>query len=237
HSRGVFEELLARHEGCHEALFGLGRVCVLDRQYAEARGHLERAVELLQDDALYLAWLAWALLLLSSSQNLVRCTTLLARASWACREALRLAPQLVLALRCLVHLAAAMPVHIPGKAISGKCLAMQAAIAQPQEGLYVLGRTLLGDGARAAAGEAALRDCLAEVPIEGGAEAEVAAAIAVRRCLAQMPEAAADAVEAVEAAQAAAAAHGPTPRTVPGPGGAVAPGDGEPWDASVVSVN
>ena len=95
----MFEQLIARHEGCHEALFGQGRVCVLDRQHEEARGHLEKAVDRLRDGALYVAWLAWALLLLSSSQNLVRCTTLLAQASWACHEALRLAPQLVLALR------------------------------------------------------------------------------------------------------------------------------------------
>jgi len=181
HSRAIFEELLSKHEGCHEALFGIGRICVLEKRYEEAVVYLQDSVALLNTDPLYLSWLAWALLLLSPSQGLIARASYVSRARDCCHDALQLICDFALALRCLVHIAVS-PVSVGGGLPSSLSYAKQLALAHPVTGLGVLGRTLLEDKAQARIGVEGLRMYIAEVPVDSSGAEHMAASI-VRRCV------------------------------------------------------
>eukprot|EP00439_Symbiodinium_sp_Y106_P026535 s3280_g3.t1 len=103
HCRSVFENLVAKRSGCHEALFGLGRLLVLDCQFEEGLRCLEEACAL-RPDGLYLAWMGWALLLCAASQNFLQRPRTQQRARRCCEDALKASEDLPLALRCLANL-------------------------------------------------------------------------------------------------------------------------------------
>ncbi|CAK8996316.1 Hypothetical protein SCF082_LOCUS4735 [Durusdinium trenchii] len=102
HSFSVFENLAAKRE-CHEALFGQGRLLLLDGKSEEALALLEEANKS-SCDAGYLSWFAWALLLVSKDQSFYRRFSTQQRSNSCCKDALVLHPGFSLALRCLAHL-------------------------------------------------------------------------------------------------------------------------------------
>uniref|UniRef100_A0A7S4ST47 Uncharacterized protein n=1 Tax=Alexandrium monilatum TaxID=311494 RepID=A0A7S4ST47_9DINO len=188
HSKAIFQDLIAKHETCHEALFGLGRVAVLEQRYEEGASYLREALGTAGRDALCLAWLAWAVLLASAGHGLLRHGTMLLEARELCHEALALDGGLALALQCLVHVLVAMPLSVGTGAQSAGQLASRLARVNPTSGLVVLARLMLSGGqGQAAAGMKALRAFLAEAPMQGQEAARQVAATLLHRCLQQDP--------------------------------------------------
>lgn len=180
HSRQIFEDLISKHERCHEALFGLGRLLLLEGRHEDASLRLERAVGLRQD-ATYMTWYAWALLLSSGKVGVLKRTDMLWSAGDYCQRALDASPDFPLALRCLIHLSFATPMKSSGGRATALSYAKRLAEVQPIAGLGVLGRVLLEDSKQAETAAQALKDCLLTVPLDREA-AERAAVAAVAQC-------------------------------------------------------
>ncbi|CAJ1459909.1 unnamed protein product, partial [Effrenium voratum] len=151
HSRAVFENLHAKRDKCHEALFGLGRLLLLDGKAEEALVLLEEAQKICRDPV-YSAWTAWALLFSSRDLSFLQRPSVLQRCQDCCEEA----KEEILALRCRAHLDAES--------------AAAAAELEPVGGFAPYARQLLrGSKAQQQATVAACRNFLAEVTEDSSA--------------------------------------------------------------------
>lgn len=184
HSRTIFNDLLDKHENCYEALFGLGRLAVLEEQFEEGARYLREARKSQPNDALCLTWLAWAVLLQSAGKGLLGQGSMLMEANDLCHAALTLEPNSALAMQCLVHVYAVSPLSMGAGAHTALPYAARLAAVRPTAGLLALARLmLLGSQEQVAAGLKALRAFLAEAPITGEAAVQEVAVALIHRCL------------------------------------------------------